>query len=191
MPPKVQFSREEIIDAAFAAAREKGFTGITARDVADRLHCSVAPIYVNFTAIDDLIDAVVHRVFAISGELLAKQTGPRIFENIGKASLEFAREYPVILRELIMNPSMHQASRKDQADSLVDALSEDPDMGNLSRDQRRRLLVKMEIFQTGLTVMTANGSLPSWIDTQQAEELLMETGDELLQAALRKKESDI
>lgn len=187
MPPKVKFSREEIIDAAFAAAREKGFSGITAREVADRLNCSVAPIYVNFAAIDDLADAVLQRVFAISNELLAKQTSPRIFENIGRASLAFAREYPVILRELIMNPAVHQSSREEQTETLVDALSEDPDIGKLSREERRRLLAKMQIFQTGLTVMTANGSLPSWIDDEAAEKLLMETGDQLLQAAVEKK----
>ncbi len=183
MPPKVQFTREEIIDAAFDAAREKGFSGITAREVADRLNCSVAPIYVNFAAMDDLAEAVLQRVFAISEKLLAKQTGPRMFENIGKASLEFARKYPVILRELIMNPDMHQSSREAQSEALVDALREDPDLGKLSREQRRRLLAKMQIFQTGLTIMQANGSLPSWIDDRQAEELLMETGNELLHAA--------
>ncbi len=185
MPPKVQFTREEIIDAAFDAARETGFSGITAREVADRLNCSVAPIYVNFSSMEELAEAVLHRVFTISDEMLAKQTGPRIFENIGRASLEFAREYPVILRELIMNPDMHQSSREAQSEALVDALREDPELGKLSRYQRRRLLAKMQIFQTGLTMMHASGSLPSWIDEREAENLLMETGNELLHAAVQ------
>ncbi len=87
MPPKTKFNKENIIEAAFEIAKENGFSAITARSVAKRLGSSVAPIYVNFETIENLIESVVQRVFAISNELMAKQTGPNIFENIGKASL--------------------------------------------------------------------------------------------------------
>ncbi len=81
MPPKNKISKEAIVEAAFIIAEEEGFSGITARKVAKRLGCSVAPIYVNFTTINDLIEAVIMRVFAVSEELLAKQKGQDIFEN--------------------------------------------------------------------------------------------------------------
>ena len=61
MPPKTKYNKEDIVDAAFEIAKEEGFSGITARSVANRLHCSVAPIYVNFATIDDLITDVVER----------------------------------------------------------------------------------------------------------------------------------
>jgi|GEM_PF-5552282 len=53
MPPKTRFRKEEIVDAAFAIAREKGFEEISARNVAKRLGSSVAPIYVNFANIEE------------------------------------------------------------------------------------------------------------------------------------------
>jgi len=180
MPPKTKFDREAIVEAAFAIAREEGFAGITARRVATRLHCSVAPIYLNFETIDDLIKAVVERVFALSEELLKKQDGPDLFENIGKASLVFAREYPVLFRELVIQKNPYTASNEAVQDAMIEALAEDETMCGLTYDERKRLLLKMRIFQTGISVMAANGQLPSWLDEQAAEALLMEVGEDLL-----------
>lgn len=180
MPPKTKFDREAIVDAAFDLAKEEGFVGITARSVAKRLRCSVAPIYLNFETIDDLIKAVVERVFALSDELLKKQEGADLFENVGKASLVFAREYPVFFRELVMQKNPYVASYETVQDSMIEALSEDENLRGLTYDERKRLLLKMRIFQTGISVMAANGNLPSWLDDQAAEELLLETGEDLL-----------
>jgi AcrR family transcriptional regulator len=180
MPPKTKFDREAIVEAAFAIAKEEGFAGITARSVAKRLHSSVAPIYINFATIDDLIKAVVERVFALSDELLAKQKGSDLFENIGKASLAFAREYPVFFRELVMQKNPYMASHEAVQDAIVEALAEDETMCGLTYDERKRLLLKMRIFQTGISVMAANGQLPSWLDEQAAEALLLEVGEDLL-----------
>ncbi|KKH93617.1 TetR family transcriptional regulator [Methanosarcina sp. 1.H.T.1A.1] len=180
MPPKTKFDKEAIVEAAFAIAKEEGFAGITARSVAKRLRSSVAPIYLNFATIDDLIKAVVERVFALSDELLAKQKGPDLFENIGKASLVFAREYPVFFRELVMQQNPYVASYETFQDAMVEALAEDENMRGLTYEERKFLLLKMRIFQTGLSVMVANGHLPSWLDDQAAEALLLEMGEDLL-----------
>jgi len=180
MPPKTKFDKEDIVEAAFAIAKEEGFAGITARSVAKHLRCSVAPIYQNFETIDDLIKAVVERVFALSNELLKEQAGPDLFENIGKASLVFAREYPVLYRELVVQQNPHMDSFETVQETIVEAMAEDENMCGLTYDECRRLLLKMRIFQTGISVMAANGNLPSWLDDQAAEALLMEVGEDLL-----------
>ena len=180
MPPKIKFDRDAIVEAAFDIAKEEGFAGITARSVANRLGCSVAPIYLNFETIDDLIKAVVERVFTLIDELLKKQKGPKLFENIGKTSLVFAREYPVLFRELVVQKNPYMASYETVQDSIVEALAEDESMRGLTYDERKLLLLKMRIFQTGLSIMVANGQLPSWLDEQSAEALLLETGEDLL-----------
>ena len=180
MPPKTKFDREAIVEAAFEIAKEEGFAGITSRSVAKRLRCSVAPIYINFETIDDLVKAVAERVFVLSDELLKKQKGHDLFENIGKASLVFAREYPVLFRELVIQKNPYMASYETVQDALVEAMAEDENLRGLTYNERKRLLLKMRIFQTGLSVMVANGHLPSWLDDQAAEELLMEMGKDIL-----------
>ncbi|AKB48301.1 Transcriptional regulator, TetR family [Methanosarcina sp. Kolksee] len=191
MPPKTKFDREAIVEAGFAIAKEEGFAGITARSVAKRLHSSVAPIYINFETIEDLIKAVIERVFALSEELLKKQEGSDLFENIGKASLVFAREYPVLFREMVMQKNPYVASYETFQDTMVEALAEDENLRGLTYDERKRLLLKMRIFQTGISVMTATGNLPSWIDDQAAEALLLEMGEDLLRIQqIKQKEMD-
>jgi len=180
MPPKTKFDKEAIVEAAFDIAKEEGFAGITARSVAKRLHCSVAPIYLNFETIDDLIKAVVECVFALSDELMKKQEGSDLFENIGKASLAFAREYPVLFRELVMQQNPYMASYETVQEAIVEVLAEDENLRGLTYEERRRLLLKMRIFQMGISVMAANGQLPSWLDDQAAEALLLEIGEDLL-----------
>lgn len=180
MPPKTKFNREQIIAAAFEIAREKGFSGITARSVAERLGCSVAPIYVNFTALEDLVEAVVKKVFTLSGELLARQEGTDVFENIGKASLAFARDYPVLFRELVLEPNPYMTSYESVESSMLGTMAQDSTMGEWTDAERRRLLLKMRIFQLGLSAMMANGQLPSWLDSRGAESLLLEVGEDFI-----------
>lgn len=190
MPPKNKFTREEIIEAAFEIAREEGFSKITARSVAGRLNSSVAPIYVNFKTIEELTRVVVLRVFALSDELLAKQKGQNLFENIGKASLAFARDYPVLFRELVLKPNPYMASYEETEKVMVDALKDNKEMQGWSMGERRRLFLKMRIFQLGLSAMVANGHVPSWLDDHESEKLLKETGEQLLLAEQIKRKED-
>ena len=187
MPPKTKFSKLEIVDAAFEIAKTKGFAGITARRVADRLGSSVAPIYFNFETIDDLVATVIQRVFALSDELIAKQTGPDVFENIGRASLAFAREYPVLFRELTMQPNDYMASYENVETALLDMMAGDEAMGDWTVEERRWLLLKLRVFQLGLSSMVANGHIPAWLDEKATEELLIEMGTDLLRIHQLKK----
>lgn len=180
VPPKTKFNKDNVIEAAFEIAKENGFSAITARSVAKRLGSSVAPIYVNFETIENLIEAVVQHVFAVSNELMAKQVGSNIFENIGKASIEFAREYPVLFRELIMQQNKYMESYETLEKTLLEAMAEDEVMRDWTMDEQKRLLFKMRVFQTGLSAMVANDHVPSWLNEKNVEELLMEIGEELL-----------
>jgi AcrR family transcriptional regulator len=190
MPPKIKFDKEAIIDAALAVAKDEGFSGITARSVAARLQSSVAPIYVNFATIDDLVEAVVQRVFAISEELLAKQKGQSMFEKMGKASLAFAREYPVLFRELSIQPNPYMASYETIENTMLDAMAGDETMRDWTLEERRRIFLKMRVFQIGLSAMVANGHVPSWLDNQEFDQLLMEVGDDVLLAhQIKRKEN--
>lgn len=179
MPPTTKYDREAIVEAAFEIAKEGGFSAISTRAVAKRLGCSVAPIYQNFATVEELITAVVERVSAMSGELLAAQTGPNPFENMGKASLAFAREYPALFREMALEPNDYLTPHEQIEDAMAGVMASDPELADWTDAARRRLFLKMRVFQLGLSAMVANGHLPSWMDEKAAEELLLETGEEI------------
>lgn len=59
MPPRVKFSREEIVRAALDVAREKGADAMTTRDIAARLGVSTQPIFTYFRSMAE-VRAAVH-----------------------------------------------------------------------------------------------------------------------------------
>ncbi len=181
MPPRNRFSREEIIEAAFQLAREKGLAEITARNVAQQLGSSVAPIYVNFSSIEELIEAVVQRVFAISREMLEKERDADYFTRIGRASLAFAREYPVLVRELTLKPNPFLQSYADLEQEMIAALGQSGLTRGWSEEERRKLFFRMRVFQMGLMIMVANGHVPSWMEEGAEEEQLLEMGADLVE----------
>ena len=164
MAPKTQFSREQIIDAAFRIASREGMDGITVRKIAAELGSSVAPVYVNFSDLEEVRDAVVERIVDISRQILEESASGRPFRDIGLASIRFAKRYPVISRDLTLRPNRYlEAYRSRMEVPLTERMEADPELAEFSPKQRRELLFKMQVFQTGLTVMTATGQLPEEI----------------------------
>lgn len=59
MPPACRFTREQIVAAALAITRERGFDAVTARAIADTLHSSSKVIFSAFSGMDDLLAATI------------------------------------------------------------------------------------------------------------------------------------
>jgi AcrR family transcriptional regulator len=190
VPPTTKYDREAIVEAAFEIAKEGGFSAISTRAVAKRLGCSVAPIYQNFATVDELLEAVAERVFAMSGELIAAQTGPHPFENMGRASLAFARDYPALFREMALEPNPYMNDYDQIEDAMANVMAGDPELADWTDAQRRRLFLKMRLFQLGLSAMVANGHLPSWMDEKAVEDLLLETGEEIAAGMMNNMRKD-
>lgn len=187
MPPKPQFSREQIIDAAFRIACRDGMDGITVRKIAAELGSSVAPVYVNFADLEEVRGAVVERIVHISRELLEETATGRPFRDIGRASIRFARRYPVISRDLTLRPNRYLAEYRSRMDvPLAGRMDEDPDLAGLSPDRRRQLLFRMQVFQTGLTVMTATGQLPEDITETDLIGIMERAAEDFTAAELRR-----
>lgn len=187
MAPKTQFSRERIIVAAFRIASRDGMDGITVRKIAEELGSSVAPVYVNFSDLEALRDAVVERIVQISRRILEESGTGRPFRDIGLASIRFAKRYPVISRDLTLRPNRYLEAYRSQMDEpLTERLEADPDLAELSPDQRRALLFKMQVFQTGLTVMTATGQLPEDLTETELIGIMEGAANDLLAAEIRR-----
>jgi AcrR family transcriptional regulator len=181
MPPKPQYSREQVIDAAFGFAGREGLAGITARGVAAELGSSVAPIYANFEDIEALKRAVVGRVFAIARQMLRERYTDDRFLDIGIAGLRFAREHPVLFRELVLGDGGYMAEyQQELGGSVLQEMASDPGLADLSDEELREVLLKMRVFQLGLYAMVANGMLPMDFGEAQQIELLASAGEDVV-----------
>jgi AcrR family transcriptional regulator len=189
MPPKTKFTKESIIDAAFDIAREEGIDSISVRKIADQLGSSTAPIYVNFTDIEELKQAVLLKLHHIAEEMMRTPYHPNPFLSIGMASLKFAREYSVLYKDLIFNSKRYLQHVQPSRTNIVEQMKESSTLSGFSNEELAGILFKMQVFQLGLTVMDVNGMLPEHFDDEKIISILESTGQDVIAAAsLRKKE---
>lgn len=75
-PRNSQFSKDDIVEAAFALVREQGWQGFSVQAVAKAIGSSTMPIYSHFENLKELEDAVVLNAFELLKErLLVVRTG--------------------------------------------------------------------------------------------------------------------
>ncbi|GAK02194.1 transcriptional regulator, TetR family [Geomicrobium sp. JCM 19037] len=191
MPPKNKFSKDQIVEAAFAIAEKEGIDGITIRKVADQLGSSIAPIYVNFTDVDALKQAVIGQVVNVSHRLLAEETSRSPFANIGVASLRFAKEYPVLFKDFVMNQNDYlQDYDEGMGDVLIDQMRDDPELQEFTNEELQDILFKMRTFQTGFSVMVANELFLKEFDMDKMIEMMDSTAEDVVRAARLRKGRD-
>lgn len=191
MPPKKKFSKQQIIDAAFEIAKEEGMSRITIRKVADHLGSSIAPIYVNFNNVDELMEAVRQKMIELSYQLLEEENSGKPFHDFGVASLRFAKEYPVLFRDLVTNQTiLSQNYDQDMGQGLIERMKGDEDLEGFSDEELMAIFLKMRIFTTGLSVMVASGMLPEEFNEEMGVELLNSMAADVISSAyLRKNET--
>ena len=106
MPPRMKFSKEEIVAAALELTRKQGFGAVTARDVGTALGVSSRPVYTAFSNMTELKGAVFAAAAqcfeAYCREYTAKATGPK-YKALGEAYIGFAREEGELFKLLFMS----------------------------------------------------------------------------------------
>jgi len=184
MGPKVKFTKEQIVNAAFEIAKTEGIDNITMRKIAEKMGSSVAPIYVNFNNNNELIEALVERIVSISQQLFSEENTGNPFHDMGRASLRFAMEYSVLFRDLVMKSNSYMKSYDEKMiPALIEEMKKDPELEGFTVDEFKTILLKMRIFQLGLSVMAANGLLPKDYGIQDLMGILSSTANDVILSA--------
>lgn len=183
MAPKPKFTKQDIILAAFDIARAEGLDSVSIRKVADRLGCSIAPIYVNFADAEELLQRVVEHSLHVAKQMITEQRTGQPFRDIGMASLRFAREFPLLYRDLIMKNNPYMKHNEEQLNEVVELMKEDPGLAGFSGEELRALLIKMQTFQTGLSVMVANDLFTTSVNEEQVMAMMNEAAEDFIRAA--------
>lgn len=188
MGPKIKFTKEQIVDAAFEIAKTEGIDKITMRKIAEKMGSSVAPIYVNFKNNAELSEALMEKIISVSQQLLSEENTGNPFNDMGRASLRFATEYSLLFRDLVMkNNDIMKDYDKKMMPALIEEMKKDPELDGFTVDELKTILQKMRIFQLGLSVMAANGLLPKDYSVADLMDLLSDTAhDVILSARLSK-----
>lgn len=188
MGPKNKFLKEQIIDTAFDIARTDGIDGITMRKIAQKMGSSVAPIYVNFKNIDELLDALLEKIVSISQQLLKEEDSGNPFRDIGRASLRFAMEYSVVFKDLVTKHGKYiQGFDEKMMPFLIEEMQNDPELKGFTVEELRNILLKMRIFQLGLSMMAASSLLPEDYSNQDMMDILSSTANDVIMSAKMKR----
>ncbi len=159
MPAKAKVTKEMIIDAAFAVARETGAENINARTVSERLKCSTQPVMYHFATIEELKRTVYVKADLYHSEYLMNMKGAAL--GIGMNYIRFAIEEPHLFRFLFQSDYFSGKTLLEliDAEELIPVLSAMQASLGIGREQTKKVFLTVFLFAHGYASMIANNSL--------------------------------
>lgn len=163
MPAKAKVTKEMIIDAGFAVAREAGAENISARTVSERLHCSTQPVMYHFATIEALKRAVYAKADCYHSEYLMnmKKTLNSAALGIGMNYIRFAIEEPHLFRFLFQSDYFSGSTLLEliDAEALSPVLSAMQGTLGIGMEQTKGVFLTVFLFAHGYASIIANNSL--------------------------------
>ena len=163
MPPKPRITKDMVIEAAFAVARETGAENINARTVSERLKCSTQPIMYHFATIEELRTAAFERTDQFHLAYLMHVSGneKEIMLGIGLNYIRFAVDEPHLFRFLFQSGYTEGNSLLEMINSegLMPVLSAMQQGMHLDLGQTREVFITLAMFVHGYASIIANNPL--------------------------------
>ncbi len=163
MPAKVKATKEMIVDAAFAIARETGAESVNARTVSERLNCSTQPVMYHFATIEELKRTVYAKADRYHSEYLMNLKSPPkgATLGIGLNYIRFAIEEPHLFRFLFQSDFFCGTTLLEliDAEELTPVLSAMREALNISMEQAKKVFLTIFLFAHGYASIIANNSL--------------------------------
>ncbi len=151
--PKQRITKEMVVDAAFSIARSGGMEQVLVKNIADRLGCSVQPIYSYCKNMDGLRQDVAERVrLFIQDYAAARIDRNDLFRSTGAAYIQLAREEPHLFRIFILHQRRNNASLEDlyQAEANPHTAEFIAENLNIGIPQAKQLHLNMLIYTIGI-----------------------------------------
>ena len=135
MPPKIRYSKADILHVAFNITREKGIDAVNARAIAKVLGCSTQPIFRAFQTMEQIRMEMMRMSMNCYGDRIihAEAYHDKLYLSTGIAYLDFARDEPELFKLLFM--------RDRHLDGMECEL----------KDQSLDYVIRLVIKRTGLT----------------------------------------
>ena len=159
MPPRTVCSKDAVIEAGFDVLRRQGLKQLTARNVAERLGASVAPVYRWFPSMEAFEGELVERVTGLLLEYAGRAYTELRFLDMGVGIARFAREEPGLFRAMFLERSDFKHLIDEILASLCEQMREDEMFADMPDGERMALLTKMWVYTHGLASLICVGVL--------------------------------
>ncbi len=151
------FDKKTVLTAAVAVIREKGWKGLTARAVAERLKSSVAPVYSTFGSMETLEREILEEARRRLHERTSFPYTDNAFLNIGVGVVVFAREEGHLFRALFHTRHNHPEIVAELDASFLERMKADPELRLLPDPSLERLLHYVGTYTFGLAALIVYG----------------------------------
>ena len=168
MAPKQQFSRNDIIEAAFNLVRKQGWQGLSARAIANELNSSTRPIYDYLDSMKQIESEVVKKALDYFVAFLSRErTGDKWLDQ-ALGYVLFAQEEKHLFR--CINDEKHIRMQKQFAKehwtALGEQLADDERFSKLPAKIKSRIRLARWIFVHGMAFLVNSG----WFELSESDD---------------------
>lgn len=148
--PKQRITKEMVVNAAFEIARESGMEQVMVKNIADKIGCSVQPIYSYCKNMEGLRQDVTEKVNCFIQEYVINHIDKDdLFRSSGQAYIQLAEEEPHLFRIFIL----HQRKGISSLDDLYQSET-NPDTSKFIADKLHISLLKAKQLHLHLLIYT-------------------------------------
>ena len=165
MTQPVTYTRERVVGAAFELIREKGWAGVSARSIAERLGSSTMPIYSHLRSISEVERELQRRARALMREYQGRPWTDDALLSMAFGYVAFARDEKNLFRFLyVERPEVIDAEELSNMKRFFDAEYGDREdvssaMAAMKESGLEALIEHSWIFTHGLAMLVNSGSL--------------------------------
>ncbi len=187
--PKQRITKEMVVEAAFELAREKGMEQVLVKSIAERLGCSVQPIYSYCQSMEGLMQDVYVRAGQFIRDYLDKHIDREdFFRSTGYAYIRLAAEEPNLFKMFVLHQrkgiaSLDDLYRMEAGQGIAEAIAQTL---RIDASAARRLHQHMLIYTVGIGTILATAS--PGIPTGEIQEQLENAYQAFLEQALKEFE---
>lgn len=151
--PKQRITKEMVINAAFEIARKNGMEQVLVNNIAEKIGCSVQPIYSYCKNMDDVRKTVTEQVSRFIQEyVVAHICKDDLFRSTGKSYIQLAQEEPHLFKIFILHQRQGITSLNDlyQSEANPHIAENIAKELQISLAQAKQLHLNMMIYTIGI-----------------------------------------
>ena len=173
MPPKIQFTKADLLRAAFRITRRDGIGAINARAVAKELGCSTQPIFRAFRSMEEVKREMMRMAMDLYSQYITRNSASvaKPYLHTGLAYVAFARNEAELFKLLFMRDRVSDGTAGETQDDTLDyVIGLVMENTGLQRSEALRFHRHLWVYTHGLATMIATKFLT--IDNAEVERLL-------------------
>ena len=174
MPTKIKISKDMILDAAFEIVRKDGIDKLSNRELANKLKCSIRPIYYQFENVEEMQKELYLKIEQYFYKFILDNMVKEIpkYKQVGINYIKFAKKEKKLFQTLFMSdtgltPDAFVAKDGDDYKEIEKLIKISAD---LKEEDIKDFHTKMWIFCHGIATLVANDTIK--LTDNQIQDLL-------------------